>query len=285
MKKLVLLFGAATMLLASNCKKTPDQPKDDNPIVVPPDEYAALTPTQQQESFVTDITATWCGPCGANGIPFFNELVSSKAGLVNGLSVHTDVNQGPYFDKLANQDAVALRNMLAPTTRYIPTFTEGTTMYGYDENNPQNNYYDGLTNATNNRVAKNDAMAAVALSQTIEGKTLTVKTKSKFFTAGAGTYTIALYVVEDDVIERQNVNGKGYVASFKHMHLLRGAITPSVSGETLATGDVAANHEVKKTYTYTLDDKINPANAYVVAVIYQMNGSRVVNVVNSNSSK
>ena len=220
------------------------------------DEEKGLSPTSEQWGFTLEYTRTNCGICGSTGGPVIHTL--HDMGNVVALAIH--VNGSDDQMVYANYGGF---NGDRPSGGGIPSFWVGNDKASTSD---ADTYMTDLLN-------QGAADAGVDLSYSISGDKMKVKTKTKFFKAGTGSYLISVYLLEDGVDGGDNA-GPGYKQSggasdYIHDFILRGASMDNVYGETIAT-DPASNETVEKDYEFTLGSEWVSANCYAVAVIWQM---------------
>ena len=107
---------------------------------------------------------------------------------------------------------------------------------------------------------------------------MTVKTKTVFFSEGSGEYNVAVYLTEDGIVAKQNMNTEDH-----HNHVLRAAGDGKTWGKQVATGTVVKGSKFDGTYTINLESSWKQANLHVVGVIYKMQNGKPVTFVNTNS--
>lgn len=88
----------------------------------------------------------------------------------------------------------------------------------------------------------------LAITTSLNGDNATVTVSVKAMIESKQAYRLAVALVEDGLIYRQNDNGR-YIEDYKHDNVLRYYFT-DVWGDKLAAGSVTKDKEVTKTYTY-----------------------------------
>ncbi|MFW6224119.1 MAG: Omp28-related outer membrane protein, partial [Bacteroidota bacterium] len=104
----------------------------------------------------------------------------------------------------------------------------------------------------------------------IEGNTMSIRTRTKFFQPGQGDYHLSVFVLEDG-IDGSDGAPQGYEQTgggndYTHNCVWRASATSEIMGELIAT-DPAADSKVNKNYTVQLDPKWK--DVYPVAVIWK----------------
>jgi len=292
MKKLLIVALVAGAFISNGCKKA-----STDPTAPAPNPYASITVPTVQEAFVGDITAQWCEWCGLWGIPTFENAVSADSTRISAISIHASSSSDLFY----NQTAQQFYNYWTASCPSAQIFN------GWP--NLQSNWFNYQTNVSGfqNAVQSTTASSAtpacgIGISQSISGTTMTIMTRTKFFTAqNAGQYNLAIYITEDKIPGSQNIENAAHtgMAYFNiiYNHILRMSVAGTdYTGIQLNTGGGAinANQEFDKTFTATLGYNFafggvnyswTPVNANlnVVAVVYQVSNGMPVAVLNSHT--
>ncbi|MFN0188280.1 MAG: Omp28-related outer membrane protein [Bacteroidia bacterium] len=269
MKKL-LVFTVLLTIAFTGCKKDSSEP------VAPPTGgggTTTLTVQKKNRALLMDFTATWCGPCGQYGGPAFDGTLVQEGLTIAPMKLYatssTPSSMGhPFYSAMSSAFGIS----------GIPSFRLNNASVSTS------------TNAAINAAAtfQNDTsklIAGVALSKVIEGDSIKVKTKIKFFKSqNAGSdYKIALYVVEDNIISPQLV-GSTTNNTYDHRNILRASNSSTYSGVSFnSSAAILVNQEFDKTYSIYLNPAWNKANLKVIATIWK--GGTTPTVINSNISK
>ena len=249
MKKFILfLFALAIVSFACNKDKDGD------------DEPEGLNPTQTQWGWTLEYTRTNCGSCGATGGPLLVDLLSQGSGKVVGVAAHcsgstdpmvTSIYSGFYSDR--------------PSGGGIPSFWVGDKKVS-----------NGGSVAVNEMITLlgKTPCAGVDVSFSISGNKMTVKTKSKFFSAETGEFLLSVYILEDGIDggESSGLYNQSGAGDYTHRCVLRAASLDNVYGEALATNP-ANDKVVEKTYEFTLDSEWTAANCYPAAMIWKFDST------------
>jgi hypothetical protein len=132
-------------------------------------------------------------------------------------------------------------------------------------------------------IAAVSPVASAGFYYTITGNTVKFYTKTQFWKPASGTYSLAVYVIEDSAYGEQwgQPGDKGW-----HRYILRDRISKYTYGDTLVVGSVAANQAFTKNYTYNIT-RTDWAKNHLsfVTVLFKRNASdsaksEVVNVNN-----
>lgn len=242
MKKLFLLLAVFGLFFTS-CKKD-DGTTNAN----------ALSPTQTQNGFAINYTATWCGYCGDWGAPLIHDYADAAP---NGAVLTAHASGDPMYNENLYNTFTADR----PTGGGIPSFYVGNVKTT-----------DGGAMAT---LLAQAAVAGVDYTYSVEGTTMTVDTKTKFFSAATGNYYLSVLVLEDGIDGRstagqyaQNGTTNSYPNDdYHHDFVMRkSSVTGNAYGEQIVQNPTA-DQEVDKSYTITLDATWN--NPYPVCIIWK----------------
>ncbi len=240
MKKLGLLLFVFILALAA-CKKDKTDEKD------------ALAPTSTQNGFAINYTATWCGHCGNWGAPLIHKYATDAP---KGVAICSHASNDPMNNSLYS-DFKSDRT----TGGGIPSFWVGDTKTTND-------------GAMTSLLSTTPAEAGVDYSYEVSGTTMTVKTKTKFFSPSAGQYYLSVLVLEDG-IDGSSSAGQ-YTQSgtstsypnddYHHDFVLRASASGTAYG-SLITTNPANEAEIDKDYTITLDASWK--NPYAVCIIWK----------------
>lgn len=247
MKKLSLILLTFVLVLGA-CKK--------DPVVEEP----TLAPTSTQNGFAINYTATWCTYCGDWGAPLIHKWADdAKSAVVICSHASSDpMNNSLYGEFSADRT----------TGGGIPSFWVADTKTT-------------AATAMTDLVATGAAQAGVDYTYEVSGTTMTVKTKTKFFTPDAGEYYLSVLVLED------GINGNSTAGAYKqagvansypnddyhHDFVLRASASGTAYGASIATNP-ANNAEIDKDYTITLDASWN--NPYAVVIIWRYDAASSV---------
>lgn len=296
MKKIYLMMlVAATSLTIVSCQKDTDEPGNGG--------GGEINVPETQSSFMIDFTATWCGPCGGSGLPLFKKVTEDEGSKVIGIAMHTSNsdltpywlrNDTAYIKPLFTQIFGSAGIATGPNGEYgIPAFS----INGVETTRSESAFKSAIQ-----AKAAQKPVANVGFNVKSTGNGFTVDTKTKFFQDAAGEYYIAIFVIEDKIVHRQNVN-TAYVNQFEHMHVLRDVVggtndNAKVWGDAaISTGAKTAGSTVTNSYSYTFPTHTLPAkyttiNKYVWApaktkiavTLWKKEGSKYVFVNGGESS-
>lgn len=262
MKKILALIPAAAIAFTfAACKKET------------PAEGEVTSVSSLYRTVMFEYTATWCGPCGQYGYPEMHDLI---ADFVVASPKSSVVIMRPSDD--------IVDNVPAGQEDLVDFFGFSGTPDGAVGINggmyPDYNAFKAKITAahTANPVAK----AGIGISHTLSGSTMTINTKTVFFEEVAGTYNLALYVVEDKVMNSQNGQTP---ATVEHINTLRVIADAKAFGSTVAVNP-AKGKKVDGTYTVTLPAETRvKENCKVVAVLWKIDPAtgEPTDVLNSNT--
>lgn len=253
MKRLFLLLPAAALAFAfSGCKK---------------DEVASgdvQSVSSTYKAVAWEYTATWCNPCGVYGYPAMHDILDENKYKVCGVILHP------------SDDIVD--NVPDAQQEIKDFFGWGGTPSGACNVGPDTYPGQQLESQVTSAINSNGtAKAGVGISHSIEGNVMTIKTKTVFFSDVTGTYNLAVYVTEDDVMNTQS----GQTGVVEHDCVFRGAVG-GAWGTSVGVNPVKGT-KVDGDYTFTIPGDVrNKANLKVVAVIYKMENGEPTAMLNSN---
>jgi thiol-disulfide isomerase/thioredoxin len=240
------IFVLAFVLMVSACKK-------DDEVV------DSLAPTSTQNGFAVEFTATWCGPCGDWGAPLIHKFGEEAP---KGAVISCHASGDPMYDAALYGSFTADRT----TGGGIPSFwvaNEKTTN----------------SSAMTNLIATGTAKAGVDYSYEVSGTSMTVKTRTKFFSPDAGEYYISVLVLEDGINGnstageyKQNGTTNSYPNDdFHHSYVLRASSVVGNAYGSLLVSNPASSAEIDKDFTITLDASWK--NTYPVVIIWKYNAA------------
>ena len=252
MKKLSL-FLIAFILIVSACKK---EDKKVEPIIYNPinnDLDRTLEPTDIQNGFAINYTATWCGPCGDRGAPIIQGYANDAP---KGAIITAHIEGDPMINSLVSSFKTDR------TYSGTPTFWVGDTKTSN-------------SGAISSLIDNANANAGIDYSYTISENTMTIKTKTKFFSSFTGDAYLSILVLEDGIngnssagqYEQSGTSSSYPDDNYFHNYVLRNSsIKGNSYGEKIASTPLK-NIEVEKTYTITIDP--NWKNVYPIAIVWE----------------
>ncbi|MBK7409786.1 MAG: Omp28-related outer membrane protein [Saprospirales bacterium] len=226
---------------------------------------AAQEVAEVQQTLITKRTATWCPYCGSWGWDFFESLLATTSAKSVLVAAHFGGS------KLENPTSIAFVNNLGSSSQ--PKFFVNNELQNVTSSNLPSALTVVQTKVNDNYQAA--PLANVGLKTAWNGNNLDIQTRTRFFQNGDGAYYLAIYLVEDNVLEIQ----ASQIGTVAHDRILRGAATPTTFGDLLLNGSVAAGTEYTSTYTVSTS-AYNIDNLDIVGIIWKEEGGKylVVNV-------
>ncbi|GAB4130947.1 MAG: hypothetical protein Fur0041_00710 [Bacteroidia bacterium] len=178
MKKILLFSALSAAIAFGGCKK--DTPAEGDVISV----------STLYKAVVFEYSATWCGPCGQYGYPAMHDLMAEYKDKVTGVFMHPS-------DDIVNNEPAGQEDIIS--------FFQFSGTPSSAVNCGPDTYPTSLEPKVQQAIDANPtAKAGIGISKSISGSTITVKTKSVFFDDVAGSYNLAVYVIENNIMEQQN---------------------------------------------------------------------------------
>jgi hypothetical protein len=272
MKKSILRFSAMAMVALSltfiGCSK------DDDDSSNPDNSTPTVTIEQKNKAIVIDITGTWCPPCGAYGIPGFNDAIAKGKDKMVPFAIHVS-------DPLSVSAMNDVANLGRFKSNSVPRIAAGNGLVfpaGVFSNISATG--DKIVSSVDTFIANNPVVAGVTLNNLkVDGSNISIDVHSKFFnTAVTGDYQIAVYFYENGVIQSQKISGQPDNANQQHDHTIRAVATPTAWGEAITiSGDVRT-----KTYTAPMNAAWKFQNMGAIAIIWKKVSSSDYLYINGN---
>ena len=228
--------------------------------------YAQIVVQKVQMPLCCKETATWCGPCGEWGWDFENELTQERGSVTVMMQNHASS-----LSQLFSQAAADIQYQAIPQANGTPAWFVNNYNKIVDDSSGiyLNETKANILNSIDSTRNITEPLAQTGFTHSLNGRILTINTKTKFFKSDTGEYYLAMYIIEDNVVNYQN--GQGSFA--KHKHILRSAMTSASFGEMLTSGNITANQEFPKTYIKTIDNSWNLENITLASVIWEKEGT------------
>lgn len=212
----------------------------------------AQVPEMKSRSLVIKFTETWCGPCGGWGWDLAEQIIGDLG------------DKGYYIGAMGSSSPSSMNANCYSAFQYnypisgYPTFIV---------NDADGGYYLSTISPIYNSFYSTTPDASPAGKFTIDGSTLTVAAKTKFWANVDGEYYISALLVEDKVLASQN----GRSGTVEHHHILRGSLNSDLSpwGQLLHNGSITNGTEYDKVFTYTIPDGFVKENLEVLLVVYK----------------
>lgn len=219
------------------------------------DDGSCTYPENVKKSLVIKVTATWCPPCGDWGAEYVNNIYNDFSGNAEVISVHDDSDFGVDI-------GYNLMSILNPTG--VPSFYLGLDPMG-------NSGYGNVSDLISADLSTTN-QASMAVEHSILDGNMLIRVQSQLENQFSGDNCyLALYIMEDGQVAPQQVSGVGEVVDYVHNHTLRTEANGSTFGMPITFEDGKNLTEV--TAALVPDPIWNHGNLYVVAVIWQQNGS------------
>lgn len=203
MKKLLLLLAVTSIAFVA-CKK------DDDESPAPTSgggsgSSSGLTVEKKNRAAVVYFGEDWCPPCGSYGGPTMDSCMKQEGTLLTAMKVNTASNNTSLNWSTGNGMWNVYNSGVFANANAIPSMAVNLTKQPISSSIASN--YNGVK-AKANAFAADSVIAGIALSKSIEGDSMVVKTKVKFFKdiATGSDYRLALYVVENDVVASQSTS-------------------------------------------------------------------------------
>ncbi len=102
----------------------------------------------------------------------------------------------------------------------------------------------------------------------------------KFITELAGSYKLAVYILEDSIVSAQKNNNTTYgnvpvIYDYVHRNVLRSDINGTF-GVEIAQGNINSNYVVEKTYSKNLNTNWNEHQCYILAYVYEESSYKIL---------
>lgn len=208
----------------------------------------------QRHVCVMEFTGTWCAQC-PEGAVTLNYLVSKAyAGKAFALAFHNEdeyaLPQEQELMKIFKWSGYPayVTDMMEDS---VGSLTEGGCGASIDRSLYETQTHCGV---------------AVESSYT-EGK---VTVDAKVFSEKSMDYRFAAYVIEDKVVGEQMLSTGTVQEDYVHRHVVRKMLSSNVRGDSL--GEVKAEEETHKTYTFTVEEGWNIENLSVAVLAINEDG-------------
>ncbi len=267
MKK-VLLYSMVIMsaMAISSCSKD-DNPGDDSGSGN--GNGSGTTEIQQsQQAVMFYMSGNWCGPCGLYGKPALKKNIDKHGDDL--VVISAQLGQDPMTNQYANEVASLWGVNSVPTAAIGGNEGSASKIGGGAS-------MEGSMDTKISSLIASEAVLNSMIERKVEGNKMTVTVTTKFFKAADGEYFISVYLLEDNIIDRQYVSGEGWHDPVEFDNILRAEMTDGAAyGVALADGTTAANTKVTKEFSVTLDSKWKTENLKVAAVIWKKGSNGVV---------
>jgi thiol-disulfide isomerase/thioredoxin len=257
MKKLILAAVVVATFAFNACKKDVDP--------------EIITVSTEHKSFQMDFTANWCGPCGSYK-EIFQDVEHHFPHKLVVMEIHAS-NDSFHVPAMYNYwanvyDVTGIPTIIQDNRRVswgwvAPTFELDTS-----------DFYHLIDSTTSSPTP-----CGIGLAKSISGNTMTIKSKVVFFDSYDGEFTLAIYVVEDDLYFEQNGTSDWY-----HDNVFRACVNdPQGVGTTLINGSVSKGTTFDQEFTYTIPADFVQSNLHIIGVVYEMGTQpKPIAIMNAN---
>ncbi len=255
------LFKAFTLILGLvvltySCKK------EKTPVVTPEPE-----PAEQQNVVNFYFNGSWNNVCGLFGKPVKDSL-NEKFGNRN-IMIHLGVKGGSTEnDAFYNQQVDEFAQVLAPSTTIIPPiFFIGSDNLPFQKSNNPTSVLKDVTFGLFQTALAAKPKAGIMCFLNLEGSTLTVRTKSKFFVDIPQEHFVSAYLLEDGVAQTQadDKSKKIGIQDNVFRTKISNGVTGSLLGSQFKKGDIK---ELTLTKDIGTANAANKANLKVAIVLW-----------------
>tara|TARA_X000000950_G_scaffold67338_1_gene83150 strand:+ start:1561 stop:2403 length:843 start_codon:yes stop_codon:yes gene_type:complete len=219
------------------------------------DDGSCVYPENTKRSLVLKATGTWCPPCGDWGAEYVNNIYNDFPGSAEVIGLHSNDN----FSVDIGYNLLSILNNSA-----VPSFYLGLNPMG-------NSGYANVSNLISTELSSTNQVS-MAVSYTVANGIMNIKVQSRLENQFIGDNCyLAMYIMEDGQIAPQEVSGIGTVSDYVHDHILR----TEANGSTFGIPISFTNGENLTEVSAILAPSPiwNHDNLYLVAVIWQQNGS------------
>ena len=218
------------------------------------DDESCTYPSAVKKSIVFKTTATWCPMCGDWGKEYADDLASDHGSSNVTIQIHVN-------DAMSCDEGDALKAVIDASGSGVPHFFVGSESMS-------NSYY------VINAAVEDELSKAVDVSMEIQKQTLgsamNVKVQSKWNGSTAGTYYLAVYVLEDGIVAQQSIAGSPSDPDWVHNHILRKEASGGAFGKAITITEDGNLEE----FGIALNSSWVPANCYPVAVLWRYDGTQ-----------
>ncbi|MBQ9138699.1 MAG: Omp28-related outer membrane protein [Alistipes sp.] len=203
---------------------------------------------------VFEFTGTWCAMC-PSGYVFLKYLIEDwySHDTVYILAFHDSSQDDPMGLPLTNE--LFTKFGLGGYPGFVIDMREGTSEKTEIQAMLESSFNDY------------PATCGVKLTSSLSGTALSVD--AELYAAKSGAYRLALYILEDGIVARQNNSGT-YKDDYVHNHVVRALVSSMYEGDRV--GDIAAGKKATKSYSYTLNDSWVVDNCTLCALVIDSSG-------------
>mgnify|MGYP002629985166 CR=1 FL=1 len=226
---------------------------------------------QEQKNAGFYFSGTWCGPCGLYGKPAL-ENMSAKYGD-NFVWISSQL-----IDPFSNADANALAIAFGVTA--VPT------IFVSSNGDPFQNAWGGtamestLDSFLTSGVIKTPT-ANIGINYTISDGAITGIAEVEYFEDSDKEFFVGLYMIENNLLERQYVTNTGWVDSTSFYNILRMKLSNSVTGDPLPIETKTKGKIDVVIFGDFLQSSWQTENLKVIAVLWTKNSTGELTAVNA----
>ncbi len=245
----------------------------------------AQTPVQTNKSLLIESSAAWCGPCGQNGAPFYEAMISDP--YSSNKTIFVSMHPSWYTAKDSNSENYTLFSKVCDDWAtevdpwgFFPTFSlnfiDHSVMYTYGTE-----IYNALMSARDSFSAI-ATVASTGFTFKRTGNTISVTTRTKFWQNASGDYYVGAYILEDSVVHEQTAYGGVPLGIDTMRYVMRASMDGNSWGDEIVNGSVKAWQFFNKSFTYTVTDPTwDVTKLKVIVVLFQKTGGTYT-YVNAN---
>ncbi len=218
----------------------------------------AQSVVEEQRTLLTKKTATWCPLCGQWGWTMMKDLIEDNSERALILGAH-------YSGDLETQIAKDLTTHFGGAGQ--PKFYANNVNQGVSSGNLATKRAEIKTLVDNN--FNMSPVVNAGVEAVVAGGKINIDVKTRFFQPASGEYYVAVFIVENDVLNKQSGQGTNAL----HPNVMRTSAVSTWYGEVFSTGNADTGDEA--TFSYSIDG--NPAwkteNLRAIVTVWKKDGS------------
>ena len=194
---------------------------------------------------VFEFTGTWCAMC-PSGYIFLKYLIEDwwSHDTVHILALHDSTADDPMGIPVTN--TIFTDFGLTGFPAFVVDLREGTTEKTEIQPMIESSF--------------RDYPATCGVKMTSTDSSVNIE----LYAAKSGTYRVALYILEDGIVARQNNSGT-YKDDYVHNHVVRKMISSLYEGDRV--GEIKAGQKASKSYSFSLDKSWKKENCTLCALV------------------
>ncbi len=234
---------------------------------------AQINVPQVQKSLYGIVEATWCGYCGANGIPITNDIITQVGDKAIFFGLHKSSSS-----QLYSSTAEDIANSIGTTGQ--PYWTLNGVGLGSYSATLQSSAISTINTVYNPTTTDVNA----GFEWYILDDTLYVETLTEFFGPANGDYNVAVYLSEDSIYAYQaNYDPAIPNGNLYHNHVLRTSLSQNAFGVQLASGNISSGMTYSNFHKIKIDPSWDLNQIHLSTVIWEGNPGSYT-FVNANDS-